>query len=199
MCVARGKGIDDDGSFVFFVIDRTFVGLQRCTDSWTCFTGICEIPRAGSVTSAVGASASAQGVLANATVSPVATTASSSKAAIIVGCVLGVICLLLGVGIVLLLWKRKSREESAENPMPTKEVLQLSSGAAPLAVRPFQEFHAATPSLKMGMMVAPTSATSTVSVRGEGSSAGAGTSDAGTEAFPPEYSASDRGGNKHVG
>ncbi|KAJ6536602.1 hypothetical protein DFH09DRAFT_1401741 [Mycena vulgaris] len=178
-----------------------------CTDSWTCFTGICEVPRVGSVTSAVGASASAQDVLASATASPAASTvsltasaASSSKAATVVGCVLGVICLSLGLGITLLLWKRKSREESVESPSPTKEALQLSPGPDPLAVRPFQEFRAATPSLKMGMMSAPTSATSTVSVRGEGNSAGAGTSDAaGMEAFPPEYSASDHGGKKRVG
>ncbi|KAJ6536608.1 hypothetical protein DFH09DRAFT_1324644 [Mycena vulgaris] len=196
----------------------------NCNDSWTCFTGICEAPRADSTSttlppgnvsnlnkpSAVGAlspggpcaSASSQPVPATATATPssAAKTTPSSKSSIIVGCVLGAICLGLGLSLTFALcsYKRKRRGKSVESPSPMSEraasgpeVLQIAPVAVPrgpLVPRPFLAFQAARPSLKTGIP-APISAART-SARAEGSNTGA-------EAFPPSYS--DRGeGSEHA-
>ncbi|KAJ6490148.1 hypothetical protein DFH09DRAFT_1454434 [Mycena vulgaris] len=182
----------------------------NCTDTWTCFTAICEAPRAGSVTSVVSASSlsappftpSPSGTSAGTTpsapvpVSPAANTAitaprPTSNAPVILGSVLGAGCLGLGLAVAVLVRARSRSRRRDEGRGDRSE-----------SARPFQAFRAARPPLKSGALpVAPT-----MGARAEGSSAGAsagssiemGTRDAGAEAFPPKYSVavSDRGGER---
>ncbi|KAJ6536598.1 hypothetical protein DFH09DRAFT_1283794 [Mycena vulgaris] len=165
----------------------------NCSDTWTCFTAICEAPRAGSVTSAVSASS----LSAPASVSPAANTVTTAprptpNAPVIVGSVLGAGCLGLGLAVVILVRARSRRRDEGRGDSESAQ--------------PFQAFRAARPPLKSGALpVAPT-----MGARAEGSSAGAsagsstgmGTRDVGAEAFPPEYSVavidSNRGESAHV-
>ncbi|KAJ7695798.1 hypothetical protein B0H17DRAFT_427375 [Mycena rosella] len=122
-------------------------GLQLdCTDSWTCFSGICEAPREGSATTPSPVSATSSGSSLSSGSSPSSKASSSSpstsstqrtpsaadnspaqaggrskgsRTATVVGSVLGALCLCLALIVALLIWRRRR------------------TGAGRAAVRPF--------------------------------------------------------------
>jgi len=113
-----------------------------CTDSWTCFSGICEAPREGSLTtqSPVPSSVTSSAGGSQTPVSPTNTSVpdiqtspssvgspspkvendrSSQKTSIVVGAVLGVVSLCLALAMALLIWRRRRTGEKireADNP-----------------------------------------------------------------------------------
>ncbi|KAJ7134273.1 hypothetical protein C8R44DRAFT_421159 [Mycena epipterygia] len=141
-----------------------------CSDSWTCFSGICETAREGSVTTqslvtssaSIGSSATLTVPASSASVPATQQTpsdaenssaklgggGSSSKLSIIVGSVLGVICLCLALIIALLMRRRNRRgqETRAANnpPIEYTEIAPASGTIQPFLQIATQSSHSST-------------------------------------------------------
>ncbi|KAJ7695796.1 hypothetical protein B0H17DRAFT_427285 [Mycena rosella] len=132
-------------------------GLQLdCTDSWTCFSGRCEAPREGSITtpSPVSATSSRFSSSSPSTSSTQRTSSAAdnspaqaggrskgSKTAVVVGSVLGALCLCLALTIALLIWRRRrtGTGRAADDP-PTEGAPAADTIRPVVATQPVRPF-----------------------------------------------------------
>ncbi|KAJ7070112.1 hypothetical protein C8F01DRAFT_1115310 [Mycena amicta] len=155
-----------------------------CTDSWTCFSGICEAAREGSATTPFPKQPTTSGSPTNSPVSTVGSidaphssadstatsrTNSNSKTTTIVASILGVLCLGLGIAIVFLVCHSGIRRPRWGRGSDVEKAIAPATGT-PVFVAPPQRRSSIYPVPFLAMEPSP-SAASTLSPKAAGVSA----------------------------